>query len=777
MKKTLIAALALCLGMMSCKKDELPGNPVVDTPVPNFVVTINGTDYTVAPKGNDNGTLNDTMYVTAVRADKATVKTFELKDPAAAASIKAGDALFFEWDVFPFTIGEHRYYLKLNYSKTTPDVAYVVQESENFYVDLTASPKLASILNDYKFEGYADLSGEGTGKIGIANSFRDRYYGTSTGFTGSPSYGTFALQGGVAASDGKCPSPGPASADWNIGKGYWKMNYNALTGQLEMLNTVWAIDGTATGGSATNMAYDGEVWIIDEILLEEGEFNFTTVPVTAGDPVIVYLQSTGTSLSEEGVDIAVSKAGTYEVKLDLRDPGKYKYTLTDKNIEPPKHPYLYVVSKPGDDYGTASSTSPLIYDVLEDGNYEGYVYLGDPRPDWSNLAIVDTDKNTYYSVDGGFGSGKYGSFTLAAQTGIQGPWAPWHQGNSVWRITYNYSSKALTTMLADFGITGTATGNDLKPLTYDDATKKWTAEVTLAAGEFKFQTAPVSDGTSNITVTWGDAGTGDKALAKDGAAITVSEAAVYTVTLDMTNTIDLKYNILKEGDAPDPDDADYMYLRTYAGRWDAFTGSPKIYDLHGNGLYEGYLFVSNIADGDPMYLVDSDQAYLYTFPAWQEVKTMEYKSLTFTQFPYVYSHDVCCPAVHWATSNKVWKLSFNTTTNAFFVMQTNWNIAGTATGDSNLHALTHNTMDDTWSVTMSLVAGSFKFETAPATLAPNDRATEPVGTEPKSITLGVKSGQLLQEDGGTEIAVTTAGSYTITLDLKDGSYKYSMTAN
>lgn len=95
--------------------------------------------------------------------------------------------------------------------------------------------------------------------------------------------------------------------------------------------------------------------------------------------------------------------------------------------------------------------------------------------------------------------------------------------------------------------------------------------------------------------------------------------------------------------------------------------------------------------------------------------------------------------------------------------ETNWGLIGSATGSwDNDQNMTYDASSSTWSITLDLTAEEIKFRA-------NDNWDLNYGDD------GV-DGSL--EAGGANIAVTTAGNYTVTLDLSvPRAYTYTLTLN
>jgi starch-binding outer membrane protein SusE/F len=97
-----------------------------------------------------------------------------------------------------------------------------------------------------------------------------------------------------------------------------------------------------------------------------------------------------------------------------------------------------------------------------------------------------------------------------------------------------------------------------------------------------------------------------------------------------------------------------------------------------------------------------------------------------------------------------------------------WAIIGSAPGDGWAadHAMTYNAGNDTWSVTIDLIAGAFKFR----------------GNGSWDYNYGDSGADGTLEPSGSDISIGSAGNYTIVLNLKPpvspvGYYSYTVTKN
>lgn len=433
------------------------------------------------------------------------------------------------------------------------------------------------------------------------------------------------------------------------------------------------------------------------------------------------------------------------------------------------------------------SVNPKLVSAANDGNYEGYVDL--TGKGWYNIGVVNPAKTKFYDHDHAAALPSNSYFTLAMTEKdadnnmfpFAGPWAGW---DGMWKANFNSASKELTMLKTVWTINGTATGGTAKSMTYNTGNRKWTVDVSLSVGAFKFSTLALNAG--DPVVTYGDKG--GKALGASGSDIAVTEAASYTVTLDLTSAPNYKYTIVKK---TDPVVGDYVSFITW--HTPTITAStPKIYDLDGDNIYEGHVYLgSEATEGTPMALVNSSKNLVYTGSGWYMIPfagitdpnfgyPLGYASRVLRTEPYPASTGTgipgeCGPAAKWNYASGVWffRLDLTVSDAHVLIIQTEWTIAGTAVG-ATPKAMTYSIPDKKWSVTADLAAGNFKFVNPLAGKFRNDLA--PVdGPESMSFVYGLKDGTTLKEDGG-DIAVAAAGNYTITLDLST-AYMYSIKKN
>ena len=188
------------------------------------------------------------------------------------------------------------------------------------------------------------------------------------------------------------------------------------------------------------------------------------------------------------------------------------------------------------------------------------------------------------------------------------------------------------------------------------------------------------------------------------------------------------------------------------GGWDPANEFTKVYSVANDGAYEGYLYFNEAETGLKFSQV----------PAWEgpyEVADPEADGksgtlqigggndikVTNTGFPIYY----------------LVKADLNALTYSFTA--TDWGLIGDATagGWDSDEDMTYDPVSDTWSITTDLTAAKIKFR------ANDDWAInygDPLG-----------NGKLVQD--GADIIIDAAGNYTITMNLSEAIYTYTIVQN
>lgn len=347
MKNNILIAILLLaiMNFLSCREDDSLDDSTLKCPISGLIFTVNGTDYVAVPKLTESGTLSNTLLLEVkIPASSALVKQITLLNSQSTINIKQGDAVTFIDNRLSLVLktGSESYTYEVEMSFSPPPFLYFIKSSDKDgqgnrnFLDKKNSQTIASGGYNESYEGYIDLSKTNWDNIGLITSDLATYYDVDGGWSPAKSYGTFVLQKKSSPGTGYYPVQGPW-ADWKwtngnafvISPGIWKLNFNTTTSALNLLATQWAIVGTAVG-KVEPMSYSSDtgIWTLTTDL-SAGKFKFTTIPISAGDPVIVYGDSEGIAkLSETGTDISITEPGRYTIGLNLNKPPYYNYTIT-----------------------------------------------------------------------------------------------------------------------------------------------------------------------------------------------------------------------------------------------------------------------------------------------------------------------------------------------------------------------------------------------------------------------------------------------------------------
>jgi hypothetical protein len=354
MKKTIsvVSLLGCLIGYYSCSESENPAPEVPEitlSAVSYLEFTVNGENCPAAFQLLPDGGLSDTMVLQVTEpSTEATVKAVTLIDPGITINIAEGEKVTFVNNVLAIILSNgsvsKTYYVEMRFSEGAANdrsFLYLVKTSDSdgsgrYYLNTTTAEKLFTTADTDIYEGYVDLTATDWDNIGLVTSDLRTLLNVNDGFYPEVSFGSFTLvETEQAEGNLYYPTDGPW-ADWLwtggnasiISPGVWKLNYNASTKLLELLEVQWAITGTATGGQAQAMTYISatKIWSITAEL-SAGNISFATIPVSEADPVVAYKAASSTQLAAEGNDIAIPSAGSYTIKIYL-SISPYSYEVT-----------------------------------------------------------------------------------------------------------------------------------------------------------------------------------------------------------------------------------------------------------------------------------------------------------------------------------------------------------------------------------------------------------------------------------------------------------------
>lgn len=198
----------------------------------------------------------------------------------------------------------------------------------------------------------------------------------------------------------------------------------------------------------------------------------------------------------------------------------------------------------------------------------------------------------------------------------------------------------------------------------------------------------------------------------------------------------------------------------------------RIASANYDNYYEGEADLTS-SNWDNVGLVSEDLSTIYNLAAgpWPAVSSYSWTAETKTASPGSTHFKTEGPWNDWLITNDnpdiispgVWRVNFDSSTNIVDMTMTQWAFFGSAV--DHVTAMTYDPASKSWSVSAALRSGSFHFETIPVSFG-----------DP-TFRLGYKADILgeLAEDG-TEIEISQAGEYNITLTLSVSPYyTYTLT--
>jgi hypothetical protein len=185
------------------------------------------------------------------------------------------------------------------------------------------------------------------------------------------------------------------------------------------------------------------------------------------------------------------------------------------------------------------------------------------------------------------------------------------------------------------------------------------------------------------------------------------------------------------------------------GEWDVTNENTKVYSVKDDGKYEGYL-----------YFNEATTEYKFTkVPAWEQDNTIADPDAG-GQSGTLQIGDWGGNNIKVTTGPGYYLVKADLNAKTYSNTLTDWGLIGSATSggwDSDQN-MTYDPLADTWNITLDLVAGDIKFR----------------ANDAWDINLGDDKADLKLEYGGANIAVAEAGNYTITLNLSEAIYRYTV---
>jgi hypothetical protein len=189
--------------------------------------------------------------------------------------------------------------------------------------------------------------------------------------------------------------------------------------------------------------------------------------------------------------------------------------------------------------------------------------------------------------------------------------------------------------------------------------------------------------------------------------------------------------------------------------WTPANDSTKVYSVKDDGKYEGYL-----------YFNEAETQYKFTrVPAWEQLNTIGDADAGGQSGTLLLGD--------WGNNIKVttgpgyYLVKADLNAKTYSNTKTEWGLIGTATagGWTSDQNMTYEPLSDVWTITLDLTAGTdankIKFR----------------ANDAWDINMGDDKADGKLEYGGADITVPEAGNYTVTLNLSEAIYRYTLVKN
>ncbi len=289
----------------------------------------------------------------------------------------------------------------------------------------------------------------------------------------------------------------------------------------------YALEVALSGDDFSNAQVLAET-LQDTVVLTWGAINtflINNLEVTANEPVTVQLRITSSLLGKGEVTSEIITATITPFELII--------------IVPETPAMLYLVGE----FQDWEHTDAAIFRKTGTGLYEGYVNVT------TATKFLFTTEADFEHVNYGY-SGADGGLTTEDEADSLQINTPGYYKFMV-DLTDPEDPTYSTALITTWGMVGPATagGNDAGwntsiPMSYDEETKLWTGTINLAASALKFRA------NDNWDINFGPANSNQLVgtLIQTNDAVTIPEAANYTVTIDLTKSVEpyvYKYTLVK----------------------------------------------------------------------------------------------------------------------------------------------------------------------------------------------------------------------------------------
>lgn len=215
---------------------------------------------------------------------------------------------------------------------------------------------------------------------------------------------------------------------------------------------------------------------------------------------------------------------------------QYTDTLHSEALEVTMQPYEVVIDYPeiyvpGAYQGWSPGTAPPIYDVNNNNVYEGYLLIATEGGAGSAFKFTqDRSWDTNWG-DNEAGGTQIGDGTLEPQGIGNDIFVP---DSAYYKLTANLNDLTYQATKTHWSILGSATGDQIMDMTYDQENQIWTVTADFAAGEFQFISKDSEELISGETSDLIYGMENPIYVQEDGAPIPIESSGNYTITLDLS---------------------------------------------------------------------------------------------------------------------------------------------------------------------------------------------------------------------------------------------------
>lgn len=186
----------------------------------------------------------------------------------------------------------------------------------------------------------------------------------------------------------------------------------------------------------------------------------------------------------------------------------------------------------------------------------------------------------------------------------------------------------------------------------------------------------------------------------------------------------------------------YQSASGYTNDWSP-ADAPPLFSANSDDVYEGYVYMAN---GGNQFKFTPERTWDFDYGDDGADGTLEPQSANV---------ELADPGYY--------KMNVDLNDLTYTITNTTWGLIGSATPDewNSDQDMTYDPVEKVWTITLTLTAGEIKFRANNAW----------------DLDYGDNEGDGFLEQGGGNIQVASGGNYTVTLDLSDYPYSYSVVLN